>query len=112
MDTPTNTPIKKIIVMITSIAVLLMLVYFFVFRNSEPPVAYDEFGNPVSTQVVGADLVGLLEQIDSVTLSDSLFKKRAFINLKDYSTTLPQFPKGRTNPFDDIGRSASSANSR
>lgn len=100
--------------MITSVAVLLMLVYFFVFRNSEPPVSYDEFGNPVSAQVVGADLVGLLEQISSVTLSDSLFKKKAFINLKDYSTTLPQFPKGRTNPFDAIGRSASasSANSR
>ncbi len=102
MQSEQNSPIKKIIIIAVSVAFLSMAIYFFVFHKTTPVSVLDQFGNPVAAQSEGQDLVDLLSQLQAVTLDDSLFKNQAFINLTDYSITLPSEPQGRPNPFDKI----------
>lgn len=103
MQPEEKNPTKKIIIIAASALIVLAALYFFVFRKSPPPVSFDQFGNPIEAQAVGQDLVDLLNQLQNVKLDDSIFRKQAFINLTDYSVTLPNLPRGRNNPFDPIG---------
>ena len=103
MQPQENSPMRKII-MIAILAILVFsALYFFVFNKKAPITVLDQFGNPVEAQVVGQDLVDLLNQIQAVTLDESLFRNPAFIHLTDYSIVLPEEPRGRQNPFDTIG---------
>jgi hypothetical protein len=100
MQSESNIPIKKIITIVVTVAVLLIAIYYFFFRSPAPAVTLDQFGNPVATKVVGQDLIDLLNKLQNVTLDDSIFHDPAFINLTDYTVTLPNLPEGRSNPFD------------
>jgi hypothetical protein len=102
MQPESNSPTKKIATIVIVILVILVVIYYFFFRGTAPAVTLDQFGNPVSAQVVGQDLVELLNKLQSVTLDDSIFHDPAFINLTDFSTTLPNLPVGRANPFDNL----------
>jgi hypothetical protein len=99
MQSQENSPIKKIIVISISAAFILFAVYFFFFKKTAPVVVLDQFGNPTQAQVVGQDLVDLLDKLQNVKLDDSIFRNQAFINLTDYAITLPDQPRGRANPF-------------
>ncbi len=55
-------------------------------------------------QSVGSDLVTLYQNLQKVSLDQSLFSSPAYRSLIDYSVPLFQQPTGRTNPFDLIGR--------
>lgn len=102
MQPQENSPIRKIITIGIFAVLLFSALYFFVFNKNTPPITFDQFGNPVQAQVVGQDLVDLLNQLQGVTLDDSLFAKQAFINLTDYAITLSNEPQGRANPFGPI----------
>ncbi len=55
--------------------------------------------NSPSTDVVGKELLVLLDKIESLKLDGSIFNDKTFLSLQDYSVTLvPQNP-GRSNPF-------------
>jgi hypothetical protein len=94
----TNT--KKIIIGAVTIVVLAFAVYYLFFRTKTPVVTLDQYGNPVVAQSVGADLVELLNKLQSVTLDQSIFKTPAFLYLTDFSVPLPTEAPGRKNPFD------------
>ncbi len=102
MQPQENSPIRKIIIIGISAVLLFSALYFFVFNKTAPAVVFDQFGNPVQAQVVGQDLVDLLDQLQNVQLDDTLFSKQAFINLTDYAITLPNEPQGRANPFGSL----------
>ena len=96
---------KQKILLLILVIVLIFALYFFFFRNNNialPEVAFDEFGNPIETMVVGYDLINLLDQLQGVELNDSLFRTPAFQKLTDYSIELPSLPQGRSNPFSPI----------
>jgi hypothetical protein len=102
MQPEEKNPIQKIIIIGISAVLLFSGLYFFVFNKTGPSIVFDQFGNPVQAQVVGQDLVDLLDQLQSVELDESLFSKQAFINLSDYAITLPNEPQGRANPFSPL----------
>jgi len=64
----------------------------------------NEFGQPVESQVVGADLIDLLEELQSVSFDESFFSDPTLNSLTDYAIDLGTQPQGRTNPFVEIGR--------
>ena len=61
-----------------------------------------------STTVNSDDFLGLLLNISSIKLDDSLFTMQSFRSLRDFSTTLTKdVTSGRPNPFAPIGQDAS-----
>lgn len=96
----TNT--KKILIALVLIFVLGFAVYFFFFRNATPVVTFDEFGNPIQAQIVGQDLIDLLNEVQSITLDTKLFRAQTFLNLTDFGIELVDQPRGRSNPFETI----------
>lgn len=99
---------KKIVIALVLIAVVGFALYIFFFRKVEVAVVLDEFGNPVQAQVVGQDLIDLLEELQAVSLDDSLFSTAAYRGLIDSSVVLSPQPQGRSNPFAPISGSSPS----
>jgi len=101
MDSTSNT--KKILVILFTIIIIVFAVYFFLFKPAPPPeVSFDEFGIPVQTQVVGEDLISLLEELQSVRFDSGFFRTATFQSLNDYYIDLPSQPQGKSNPFGAI----------
>src|SRR3989344_5959626 len=100
MQEGTNT--KKIVLAIVVILFVAFLLYFFLFRDTEPEMTFDEFGNPVAAQVVGKDLIDLLAELQSVTLNAAIFQSPLFLNLIDRGIELRAEPIGRPNPFANL----------
>lgn len=62
----------------------------------------DEYGNPIQAESVGQDLVDLLSELQSVKLDQSIFQSPGFTSLTDFSTILPDLPRGKKNPFSKL----------
>lgn len=103
MESSSKIVIRKVIVLIVTLILVGGGIYLFFFKTEAPPeISFDEFGNPVEAQVVGQDLIDLLEELQAVELDDSLFRQESFVNLTNYAVTLPDLPRGRSNPFGSI----------
>jgi hypothetical protein len=64
-------------------------------------------GTAKSPGATSDDFLGLLLNISSIELDDSLFTSKSFQSLRDFSTTLSQdTPTGRPNPFAPVGQDA------
>jgi len=94
---------KKIIIGIVLLALIAFLGWFFFFRNVNTEVIFDEFGNPIEAQVVGQDLIDLLDELQMVTLDSSILQSAGFLSLTDYAIDLGTQPQGRANPFERLG---------
>lgn len=95
--------LKQFFTAIVILAVLGFGIYFIFFRGvSEPEIFYDEFGNPTEAQVVGQDLISLLNELQSVSFDPAFLRSPAFVSLIDFSVDLGNQPKGRANPFEPI----------
>ncbi len=94
---------KKILIAGTLVVLALFAGYYFFTQEPTATPSFDEFGNPVESQVVGQDLIDLSYQLETVTLDGSSLKKKTFTNLVDYSVNLPNDATGRPNPFDPVG---------
>ena len=92
------------------LAVLAIFAGYYVF-SQEPEVApaFDEFGNPIESQVIGKDLIELSQQLETVTLDATTLKKKSFTSLVDYSVLLPSDGTGRPNPFARVGNDSFTA---
>lgn len=53
---------------------------------------------------VGVDLLLTLNELKGVNLDRSILSDQAFLEFSDFSTTIPEEPVGRPNPFDRFGR--------
>jgi hypothetical protein len=52
--------------------------------------------------VVGANVLSLLNQIQSLKIDTSIFKSPVYQSLIDYSIPIPTLPVGRSDPFAPI----------
>lgn len=56
-----------------------------------------------SDDLVGNELLALLLEIKSIKLDATIFDRKSFNNLKDFSIEIKSQPTGRVNPFAVIG---------
>ena len=90
---------KKIIVSAVVVILMIVFLYFLFLKPAPQKASVDEFGNPIESEVVGKDLVNLLAELQSVSLSTALFDSPGFVHLTDFTTEFSNEPKGRSNPF-------------
>ena len=91
---------KNIILISVLLVVIVVFVYFFFIRSSVPvdtTIAVD------SSNIVGQDIIALVDKFENVSIDTSLFSSSLFTNLKDTSATVIAEPQGRSNPFVLIG---------
>ena len=58
----------------------------------------------ISTSSIGTDVLNLRNGLQAVTLDRTIFSDDGFLDLSDFSATIPEQPIGRSNPFNIIGR--------
>ncbi len=90
------------IISATIVILLVVGVYFLFIRAAPEKALFDEFGNPVESEVVGKDLIKLLAEVQAVNLDTSLFESEAFVKLTDFTMQLNNEPRGRANPFQSL----------
>lgn len=85
--------------------IVLALLGFFGWQvfivEFEAPIATDELIS--NTEVVGGDILELVEKTKSLTIDKSLFSSALFASLIDFQITLSPENQGRNNPFAPIG---------
>lgn len=106
----------KIIIIILIIAALAGGGYYFYTSGnatatdaSQNPIgSIDQISGPASSGVgdgstiVGADIVVLLNKVNSLKIDPAIFKTPAYLSLVDYSVQVPAVEVGRANPFAPI----------
>ncbi|MBP9771507.1 MAG: hypothetical protein KBD16_01085 [Candidatus Pacebacteria bacterium] len=96
-----NPLIKKILIGVAVVAVLFVLYRAFVSDEEEAPLSSETPSGLPAEQ--GGDLLSLLLELKSITLSDGVFSDAAFQTLQDFTVQLAPEPIGRRNPFAPIG---------
>lgn len=83
--------------LILAAVIICFALGFFFFQGSSAP---DGMLVPEAATVpVSADVLSLLNQIQSLRIDTSLFKNPAYQTLRDYTVPIPELNVGRTNPF-------------
>ena len=93
--------IKKILIAVAAIAILFVLYRAFLGGPDEPTLSSETPSGLPAEQ--GNDLLSLLLQLKSITLSSEVFSDAAFQSLQDFTVKLTPEPIGRRNPFAPIG---------
>lgn len=57
----------------------------------------------VATKAEGEEILILADKLDAVNINDSIFSSPLFTSLVDISVPVVEEPKGRPNPFSQIG---------
>lgn len=60
---------------------------------------------------VGAEVLVLLNRIDSLSIDPKFFNDQVYLSLVDYTVAIPTWSVGRDNPFAPLGGSAVSKSS-
>jgi hypothetical protein len=95
-----NPLLKKILIGVGLLAVLFFGYRAF-FGGEEEATLSSE--TPSGLPADNADLLSLLLELKSITLSDELLRDQTFISLQDFTVQLKPEPVGRRNPFAVIG---------
>ena len=103
---------KKSTITIIAIIIVAVIAYFYYTGTQTSPDA----GSSLSTvsandQAVGAQVLALLNQIQSLKIDTSLFKDPTYLTLRDYTVAIPSVPVGRDDPFAPLPGMASSSRS-
>lgn len=95
---------------VATIVLILVVVGggFYAYTNLSGNAPAPEDGETVNSEDegAGAQLVALLDQLQSLQLNDSIFASAQFASLRDETTEVLDEPVGRINPFAPIGRDA------
>lgn len=57
-----------------------------------------------TAQQIGAEVLSLNTKLETAQLDKTIFSDYLFGKLEDFTTSLPDQPRGRNNPFDPIGK--------
>lgn len=94
------TPLIKNIIIGAAIIVGIFVIYNFFGGKQEAPLTSTA---PTRTTAVEGDLLSLLLELRSITLSTDLLQDPAFATLQDFTVTISPEPVGRQNPFALVG---------
>lgn len=90
------------------IVIILFIGYSFVKPDSnakkEVQVVSSQAGG--QTPAASREIVALLADLKSIKIKRDFFSEPAFRSLYDFSTPVPDEPRGRTNPFAPVGSDA------
>ena len=93
-------------ILIVLIFVLLIGGGYYYLTNNQPTAPTDTLSNDqvIDGEGPAADVLRLLQQVQAVTLDGKIFQNPAFSQfLVNYTTELPDKPRGRSNPFANFG---------
>ncbi len=91
---------KNILIGIVVVIVLFLLYSFFFKGSSSEQLLTSE---TATSTAGGEDLLSLLLELKSITLTTEIFSDPVFTTLQDFSVELAPQPIGRRNPFAPIG---------
>ncbi len=94
----------------TLIILIVLVVVAFVGYNlmSSTPVEEGVEATTTSGDIVGGDILSLVEKLKMITIDSSIFSSALFASLRDSSAPLTPEIQGRPNPFAVIGSDVSS----
>jgi len=89
---------KKPYIILAVIVLVAVSVYFY-YQGTSPLVSSSVSQTSVADQEIGAQVLGLLQQIKSLKVDPSVFSDPGYLTLQDYTVQIPALPVGRPNPF-------------
>lgn len=94
---------KNIFIGIGVVVVLFVLYSYFLKPDtaaitSQPVVSTQATVNPAQS-AVGRDIIALLVDLKAIKIKSDFFSDPTFGSLQDFSTPIPDEPRGRANPF-------------
>ena len=95
---------QKILLSVLGLVVVVGVVYYYNLWNNSSLT--DIIVDNSSTDLVGEDILVLVNQLKSVSIDTSLFSNPLFVTLKDLSVTVNPENQARPNPFAPIGNDA------
>lgn len=95
-----NPLLKKILIALVILVAVVVIYRIFFIQEPEAPLSSETVSELSSED---GDLLSLLLQLKSLTLSDALLADAAFVTLQDFTVELAPEPIGRRNPFAPIG---------
>ncbi len=83
------------------IAILLVIgaIGYYFYSSGSNGSASSSFTISSATSSVGANVLGLLNQIHSLKIDASLFQSPVYQSLNDFTVQVPPEPIGKSNPF-------------
>ncbi len=84
-------------IIIAVLIVVALIVYYSFFNNTNS--ADSTLQAQSSENVIGADTLSLLNQIQSLKIDKSFFQTAEYLSLMDYTVQIPAVNIGRMNPF-------------
>ena len=72
---------------------------YFTFFSEPDPNLYATLEGTQESNLVGAQVLSMLNQIRSLDIDSEFFKSSAYTSLNDYSVQVPPQNVGRPNPF-------------
>lgn len=85
-----------------AIVIVAILAYFMFFNGAPAPSGSSLLQSGPSGEVIGAQVLSLLNQIQSLRIDSSLFENAAYKSFQDYTVAIPPQNVGRDNPFAPI----------
>lgn len=92
---------KWIIIGLVVIAAFVLYTVFFTGDKEDQLLTSTSRQTP--EEIIGTEIIGALQQIESLELDRSIFDNPIYRSLKDRSQEIPPEPIGKSNPFDPIG---------
>ena len=94
---------KKSTIIIVAVVIIAAIAYFYVTGGTTTggTSLLQQQANQEGL-AAGAQVLGLLEQIQSLRIDTGLFADPAYLTLQDYSVPIPTVGVGRPNPFAPI----------
>lgn len=92
---------KKSTIIIIVVLIIAACVYFYFegFPTGSSGLLQTQTNADTDAEAVGTQVLGLLNQIQSLSIDTSLFSDPAYLTLQDYSVVIPPVPVGRNDPF-------------
>jgi hypothetical protein len=98
----TLTKQQKILI-VTLLLVMAAAGYYFFFSGTSESLSVGIDLSPATREVVGEDVLVLVEQLKKISVDPSLFSSPIFLRLKDFTVPILPEAQGRSNPFAEIG---------
>jgi len=93
---------KHIVIGVAAIVVAGIAYTYFFKGSEEEPLLSSELSSAAALEV-GADVLALLRDLQSIQLDESIWSDPAFRGLQDFGRPLIEEPVGRSNPFAPVG---------